>query len=104
MFLLRLGPATEDLVDGEGADLRKRFCVTSHHLFASRVQVVPGGDVLACVGVQKLKAGFGLLARAASVDDLVDHAHRVLRDEIVGRAGLAWVYNGTSPSIRRCKV
>jgi hypothetical protein len=33
------------------------------------VQVVPGGDVLACVGVQKLKAGFGLLARAASVDD-----------------------------------
>src|SRR4051812_45744211 len=57
MRLLGGLPAAEQLVDGEGVDLREILGVRRQHLRVARAQVVLRGDLLAFVGIQPLQVG-----------------------------------------------
>ena len=93
MLGLRLGPATEDLVDGHQPDLGKAGDVGGVRRFRlKRAVEVAGDDLLRGRRVEVIEEGLRYLAGAALVDHDVDQRHRRLgQDRKVGHHDLELV-------------
>src|SRR5215813_4968659 len=75
-LLLRLAPITELLRNGEQLELRELGIVLLRHLAPPRTVEILRGDILPLRRIEELQIGFGYLARAVRVDDLVDDGNR----------------------------
>src|SRR5882724_10321783 len=76
MILLRLGPTTENVVDGEKFDLGERFFVFLGDLRIARTIGIARGDFLALFGIPILQIGIGDVACALFTGNLVDNGQR----------------------------
>src|ERR1700761_5055489 len=75
---LRLGPATEGVVDREGLDLGELARVLRGHRRVDRAVEVPCLDLLRLGRVEIVEVGLRDRARSLAVDHLVDDGHRRL--------------------------
>src|ERR1700737_4643373 len=69
VFLLRLGPAAENVVDREQFDLRERRLVFSCDLGIARTIGIACGNLLTLLGIPVSQVSFGNRARAFLVGD-----------------------------------
>src|SRR6202158_2811662 len=76
VFLLRLGPAAENVVDREQSDLCKRILVFLGNLQISRTVGIACGNFLTFPGIPVLQVSFGNRAGAFFIGNLVDDGHR----------------------------
>src|SRR5882757_6858524 len=78
VVLLRLGPTTENVVDGEKFDLGERFFVFPGDLRIARAIGIARRDFLAFLGIPILQIGFGDRAGALFVRNRIDDGKRRL--------------------------
>src|ERR1700722_10763861 len=72
VFLLRLGPAAEHVVNREQFDLRERRFVLPGDLGIARTVGIARGDFLAFLGVPEFEVGLGHRTGALLVGDRID--------------------------------
>src|SRR6266478_8646735 len=79
VFLLRLGPTTENVVDREKFDLGEGFFVFLRNLRIARTIGIACGNFLTFPGIPILQVSLGNRSGAFFVGNLVDDGHRRLR-------------------------
>src|SRR5471030_2264727 len=73
MRLLRLGPATEGVVDGVELDLRELLCQRSRNSRRTWPIEIARRDLLTFLAIQILEVSLSQFARAVAIHDLVDN-------------------------------
>src|ERR1700683_5440076 len=81
VFLLRLRPAAEDVVDGEQFNLGKRIFIFLGDLGIAREIAIAGGDFLTLPGIPVPQVMLGHRAGASLGRDRIDHGQRRLRQD-----------------------
>src|SRR5882757_1285760 len=81
VVLLRLGPTTENVVDGEKFNLRERFFVLLRDLRIARAIGIARGNFLTLFGIPILQVGFGDGTGAFFIGNLVDDGERRFRED-----------------------
>src|SRR3954452_9316842 len=85
VFLLRLGPAAENVVDREQFDLREGRLVFRGDLGIARTIGIACGNFLTFLGIPVFEIGFRDRARALLVRNRIDNGERRL-----GKDGQGW--------------